>query len=264
MDPELAELTSFAEELAQRARTETLARFRQGGQVEDKSSGGLFDPVTEADRAAEQAMRQLIGERYPAHGITGEEWPDKSGSSDLAWSLDPIDGTRSFICGLPTWTTLVALLDAGVPIVGSVDAPALDETYVGVAGDAVLIRDGERTAIRTSDCTSLAEARVSTTDPALFDVAAAEAFDRLRANARTVRYGHDGYAYARLAGGGLDLIVESGLKPYDYNALIPLVTAAGGKIGDWRGSQEYAGGKVIAAATQELFEEALGYFEALA
>jgi len=264
MDRELAELASFAEELGQRARAETLARFRQGGRVEDKAPGGMFDPVTEADRAAEQEMRSLINERFPSHGIMGEEWPDQPGSSNYAWSLDPIDGTRSFISGLPTWTTLVALLKDGVPVLGYVDAPALDETYVGFAGQAIMSCKGERTTIRTSGCTSLAKARLSTTDPALFDATAAEAFERLRSSAQTVRYGHDGYAYARLAGGSIDLVVESGLKPYDYNALIPLVTAAGGVIADWRGVQEYAGGKIIAAATQELYDEALGYFEALA
>jgi myo-inositol-1(or 4)-monophosphatase len=264
MDPELAELASFAEELGQRARAETLVRFRRGGQVADKATGGLFDPVTEADRAAERAMRQLINERFPTHGISGEEWPDQPGSSNYSWSLDPIDGTRSFICGLPTWTTLIALLDAGVPAVGYVDAPALDEAYVGFEGYAVMVQRGERTRIQASGCRSLAEARVSTTDPALFDAEAGKAFERLRHKARTVRYGHDGYAYARLAAGTLDLVVEAGLRPYDYNALIPLVRAAGGVAGDWRGGQEYAGGKIIAAATQELFDEALGYFEALA
>lgn len=264
MDRELSELASFAEELGQRARAETLARFRQSGRVEDKAPGGMFDPVTEADRAAEQKMRSLINERFPNHGIMGEEWPDQPGSSNYAWSLDPIDGTRSFIAGLPTWTTLVALLDDGVPVMGYVDAPVLDETYVGFAGQAIMSCRGERAAIRVSRCTSLVEAGVSTTDPGLFDAAAAEAFDRLRSRARTVRYGHDGYAYARLAGGTLDLVVESGLKPYDYNALIPLVSGGGGIIGDWRGGQEYVGGRIIAAATQELFDQALGYFEALA
>lgn len=263
-DPMLADLASFALELGRRARTETIARFRKDNTVDDKATDGIFDPVTEADRAAEKAMRQLIGERFPSHGITGEEWPDQAGSIDCVWSLDPIDGTRSFICGLPTWTTLVALLKAGAPVLGLVDAPYLDEIYIGFEGQAWMSRNGEQAPIRSSTCTRLSEARLSTTDPALFEPRAVEAFDRLRRDARTVRYGHDAYAYATLAAGNLDLVVECGLKPHDYNALIPLVSAAGGAIGDWRGGQAYAGGRIIAASTRDLFEEALSYFDAVA
>lgn len=263
-DPMLAELASFALELGRQARAQTIARFRQCNKVEDKATDGIFDPVTEADRAAERAMRELISERFPSHGITGEEWPDQPGSVDLVWSLDPIDGTRSFICGLPTWTTLVAFLKGGTPLLGLVDAPCLDEIYIGFDGQAWMSRNDEPTQIRSSGCTRLSDARLSTTDPALFEPFALEAFDRLRRKARTVRYGHDAYAYATLAAGTLDLVVECGLKPHDYNPLIPLVTAAGGKIGDWRGGQDYAGGKVIAASTCELFDEAASYFEALA
>lgn len=260
-DPLLAELASFAVELGRRAREETVVRFRRECRVDDKSIGGMFDPVTEADRAAEQEMRKLIRERFPSHAITGEEWPDHSGSSDYCWSLDPIDGTRSFICGLPTWTTLVALLKAGAPILGLVDAPCLDETYLAFEGQAWICRHGEVSEIHSSSCTRLSDARLSTTDPALFEPSAAEAFERLSLGTRTTRYGHDAYAYARLAAGTLDLVIESDLKPHDYNPLIPLVSAAGGAIGDWRGGQAYAGGKLIAASTADLFEQALSYFE---
>ena len=257
----MEELAAFAQELAQTARAETL--HRQGCTAENKAESG-FDPVTEADRSAEQAMRRLISERFPDHGIKGEEWPERQGSSDYSWSLDPIDGTRSYICGLPTWTTLIALLNRDLPVLGVIDAPCLDETYFGFGTEAWLVRRGERSLINTSGCARLADARLSTTDPFLFDDASFAAFDRLRREARTERYGHDGYAYARLAAGGLDLIVESGLKPHDYNPLIPLISAAGGVVGDWRGGQDYEGGKIIAASTRGLFEEALGYFEALA
>jgi myo-inositol-1(or 4)-monophosphatase len=259
----MQELADFAGELARAARGETLRRWAQGCAAENKAQSG-FDPVTDADRGAEQAMRALIAEHYPDHGVTGEEWPDRAGTSNYAWSLDPIDGTRSFICGLPTWTTLIALLDHGRPVLGLVDAPVVDEIYVGFEGQVFMTRNGERTAVRTSGRTRLSEARLSTTDPTLFDSPALQAFEKLRGQVQTVRYGHDGYAYARLAAGTLDLIVESGLKPHDYNAVIPLISAAGGAIGDWRGGQDYAGGKIIAAATRELFEEALDYFEALA
>ena len=257
----LEEMASFALELGRRARSETLGQFVQGAVVRNKADGDRFDPVTEADRAAEAAMRQLIRERFPTHAITGEEWPDEPGISDYSWSLDPIDGTRSFICGLPTWTTLIALIEGQTPVLGLVDAPVLDETYVGFDGNAWMCRDGERASISVSGCTRLAEARLSTTDPALFEGGGGEAFDRLRRDAKAVRYGHDAYAYARLAAGTIDLVVESGLKPHDYNALIPLVSAAGGMIADWHGGQEYDRGKLIAASTPELFEEARRYFE---
>jgi histidinol phosphatase-like enzyme (inositol monophosphatase family) len=249
-----AELTAFAEELAAAARAETLGRWASGCAVEDKGSG-VYDPVTEADREAERAMRSLIREHHPDHGVTGEEWPDESGTSAYRWSLDPVDGTGSFICGLPTWTTLIALLDEGAPILGVIDAPVLDETYVGDARGAWLTCKNHRSELRTSGCTRLAEARLSTTDPFLLHDR--QAFERVRGAVRVTRYGHDGYAYARLAAGSLDLVIESGLKPHDYNALIPVVTGAGGAIGNWRGGTDFTAGRVVAAATRELYDEAV-------
>lgn len=258
-----AELIAFVEELAAAARRETLPRWTEAFAADDKG-GDCYDPVTDADREAEQAMRKLIRGRYPDHGVTGEEWPDQPGSGPYRWSLDPIDGTRSFICRLPTWVTLVGLLRDELPMLGLIDAPVLDETYIGSGDEAVLISAGERTRIRASGCTRLSDASLSTTDPFLFHGGSAEAFDRVRRAARTTRYGHDGYAYARLCAGSIDLVVECGLKPHDYDALIPLVEAAGGRIGDWRGGRDFAAGKVIAAATQELYEEAASCFEAFA
>jgi histidinol-phosphatase len=264
-DPALAELASFALELGRRARVETLARFRQECKVEDKGIDGTFDPVTEADRAAEHAMRQLIAERFPDHGIIGEEWTDQAGSSDYVWSLDPIDGTRSFICGVPTWTTLIALIHEGTPVIGVVDAPALDEIYIGCDRKAWTAIQSKFRSLEASRCTRLADARISSTDPfVMFGGVSSEAFQAIRDAAPVARYSQDGYAYARLAAGSLDLVIESGLKPHDYNALIPLVLGAGGTIGDWRGGQDYADGKIIAASTSELFDEAVGYFEAFA
>jgi myo-inositol-1(or 4)-monophosphatase len=250
-----AELTAFAEKLAATARAQTLSRWANGCAAEDKGAGA-YDPVTEADREAERAMRALIHSRYPEHGVTGEEWPDEPGKSSYRWSLDPVDGTRSFVCGLPTWTTLIALLDDGAPIVGVIDAPVLGETYVGDPRGAWLTNNGERRPLRTSGCTRLTDARFSTTDPFLFGDFTA--FDRIRGAVRVTRYGHDGYGYARLAAGSLDLVIESGLKPHDYNALIPVIRAAGGHIGDCRGGNDFVPGAVVAAATRELYEEAVG------
>lgn len=249
-------LIPFAHRLADAARAETVGRWVSGAAAEDKGGGG-FDPVTDADREAERAMRGLIEAEYPEHGISGEEFADRAAHGRFSWSLDPVDGTRSFICGLPTWVTLIALLDEGEPALGIIDAPCLDERYLGFPGGSLFRGRGGEAEFRGSGCASLAEARLSTTDPYLFHGAEADAFERVRTRARTTRYGQDGYAYARLAAGSLDLVIEAGLKPHDYNALIPVVRAAGGAIGDWEGGSDFSGGKVIAAATRELYESAL-------
>lgn len=250
------EMVEFATRLAGAAEAETLKRFRDGGEVINKDQSG-FDPVTLADRAAEAAMRRLIEETYPKHGIVGEEYPDRPPDGSCSWSLDPIDGTRSYICGMPTWTTLIALLDRGSPVLGLIDAPQLGELYLGHGNSALLVNRGRATRLQASGCSRVSEARLSTTDPSLFDAADAAAFERVRRVARTVRYGHDAYAYARLAAGTIDLVVEAGLKPHDYNALIPVVRASGGAIGNWLGEDDFSDGKIVAAATAELLKEAV-------
>jgi myo-inositol-1(or 4)-monophosphatase len=254
---DLEALGAFARKLAVASRSETLRVWAGGSSIEDKGGEGAFDPVTEGDRAAERAMRALIERHHPDHGIMGEEYPDRAPEGRYSWSLDPIDGTRSFICGLPTWVTLIALLDEGEPVLGLIDVPRLDELYVGVGGEARLISESSTVPLTVSNCTNVADARLSTTDPYLFLGAEADGFERLRTSARTTRYGHDGYAYARLAAGSLDLVVETCLKPHDYNALIPVVRGAGGVIGDWSGGGNFSEGKVVAAATEALFEEAV-------
>jgi histidinol phosphatase-like enzyme (inositol monophosphatase family) len=261
MEPRLAAgqasisgFAEFAQELARAARRETLARFCRDCAVEDKGDG-LYDPVTDADRAAEQAMRAMIEHAFPDHGIAGEEFGTRGANSAYSWSLDPIDGTRSYVCGLPTWTTLIALLENGRPILGLIDSPVLDETYFGCGDEAWLLRANARTPLGTSCCTSIPDARLSTTDPFLLH--GPGGFDRVRRAAKLTRFGHDGYAYARLAAGTLDLVIESGLKAHDYNPLVAVVTAAGGHIGDWGGGSEFASGNVIAAATGELYEAAV-------
>ena len=243
---DLDRMMRFAERLADAARAETLPRWRTGCAAADKNEGGVWDPVTEADRAAERAMRRLIEAEFPDHGIQGEEFGEKKGQGPWSWSLDPIDGTRSFVCGLPSWTTLIALLEDGRPVLGIIDAPAVDERYVGPSAHH-----------RTSGCTALAEARLSTTDVYLFSGSETEAWDRVRRQARTTRYGLDAYGYARVAAGSLDLVIESGLKPHDYNALIPVLRAAGGEIGNWEGGDDFSAGRVIAAATPELYRAAV-------
>jgi len=242
---------AFASRLAAAAREVTLLAAERT--IEDKSKGGVFDPVTDADRDAERAMRSLIEADYPDHGITGEELGERAANGIHRWSLDPIDGTRAFICGLPTWTTLIALLEQDEPILGLIDAPRLDELYIGDGKHAWL--NGE--AIQTSACRSLGTARLSTTDPYLFHGEEAVGFARLRGAVRLTRYGHDAYGYARLAAGTIDLIAESRLKPHDWHALAPVIRGAGGTIGNWRGGADLSEGQVLAAATRELFDEAV-------
>jgi histidinol phosphatase-like enzyme (inositol monophosphatase family) len=249
MEP--ADFAAFAVTLADAARAVTLGAVDRV--AENKNDDGTFDPVTAADREAERVIRALIEAAFPDHGIAGEELGVKAGAGRYVWSLDPIDGTRAVICGLPSWTTLIALLEDGAPVIGLIDVPALDERYLGFAGAA---------GLKASGCRSLAEARASTTDPYLFAGAEAERFERLRRAARLTRYGYDAYAYARLAAGSIDLVAESGLKPHDYNALIPVVRAAGGVIGNWRGEADFSEGQVLAAATRDLFEEAVGVLSA--
>lgn len=250
------EMAAFASHLAEAARGETLTRFGNGEEAFNKGTLD-FDPVTEADRAAEQAMRTLIEEHFPQHGIVGEEYPERTSRSSWCWSLDPIDGTRSFICGMPSWTTLIALLHDGAPVLGLIDAPRLGEFYIGDGSSARLTKDGSTDLLVASGCREVSQARLSTTDPYLFEAADAVAFERVRKAALTTRYGHDAYAYARLAAGAVDLVVEAGLKPHDYNALIPVVRGSGGVIGSWLGEDEFAPGKIVAAATAELFDEAV-------
>ena len=244
--------------LADAARPETLPRWTAGVVAENKSDGPDFDPVTDADREAERVMRALIEAEFPDHGIAGEEFPDREARGPYRWSLDPVDGTRSFTCGLPSWVTLIALLRDGRPVLSVIDAPCLDERYVADQGRTLLLSAASEHALATSPCKQLGDARFSTTDPYLFVGDEMEAFERVRRSVRTTRYGQDGYAYARLAAGTIDLVVESGLKPHDYNALIPVVRGAGGVIGDWLGGEDFSKGKVIAAATPELFAETLG------
>ena len=249
-------LLEFAHRLADTARGETLKRWRTGALADDKG-GAEFDPVTDADREGERVMRAMIEAEFPDHGISGEEYGERASQGSFCWSLDPVDGTRSFICGLPTWVTLIALLENGRPVVGLIEVPCLDERYAASGSEARLVSRGAQAPIRTSGCTSLAEARLSTTDPYLFDANGRAAFEQVREHARTTRYGHDGYGYARVAAGSLDLVIESGLKPHDYNALIPIIRASGGAIGDWQGGEDFSDGKIIAAATQELYAAAV-------
>lgn len=258
MAADLAALSIFARSLAEAARRETLKGCGGGMEgVENKLADG-FDPVTESDRNSEEAMRRLIEARFPNHGIAGEEFPERPAVGRWSWSLDPIDGTRAYVCGLPSWTTLIALLDRGEPVLGLVDVPRLDELYLGQPDGAWMFGGGgvEAKGLATSACRRLEDARLSTTDPYLFEGGEAEGFERLRRSARLTRYGLDAYGYALVAAGSLDIVAESGLKPHDYNALVPLVRAAGGAVSNWAGGSDLSAGQIVAAASQALLEQA--------
>ena len=258
----------FFRQLSATARSTIEEAIGRGLDPQDKSGGGEseagapYDPVTEVDRSVERALRSLIGARFPFDGIVGEEYGADRPEAPRVWSLDPIDGTRQLVCGLPCWTVLVALVENGVPIAGMIDAPRLGELVIGDGTRALLIDDGGTLPLRTSGITSLAEARLSTTDPYLFDADAAPRFERLRRASRLTRFGLDGYAYARIAMGTLDLVAEAGLKSHDWQALVPVVRGAGGLIGNWRGGGDMSGGDVLAAASRTLFDEAISVLQA--
>lgn len=252
---QLGALLVFAKELADAAGAAILPHFRADLIVEDKAAGGaVFDPVTVADRAAERAMRDLIVARYPEHGIVGEEDGTIIGSSALRWVLDPIDGTRAFVTGLPIWGTLIALNDGHRPVLGVIDQPFTRERFVGTPS-AAWCNDKP---IRTRRCPDLAWARVMMTVPAAGAKVADQAvFDAIATSAQIVRFGGDCYAYGLLAHGLVDLVLEAHLDIHDVQALIPVVEGAGGVITTWEGADPQNGGSVIACGDPMLHRQLL-------
>jgi len=259
MTPPLDELVRFAHRLANASGEAIRPWFRVALDVTDKGTGRAgFDPVTEADREGESVLRRLIHETYPTHGILGEEHGREDGQDPLTWVLDPIDGTRAFICGMPQWGTLIALNDGTRPILGVLDQPVTKERWIGRRGGAELITGSTSRAIRTRACADLASAVLTTTHPtSYFTSAEQEAFQALSSRAKMTRYGGDCYAYGLLAMGFIDLVVESSLKPWDVQALIPIIEGAGGLFTSWDGGDAQNGGRVIAAGDARVHAEAL-------
>lgn len=250
----------FFRHLAAIAAEETLPRFRRFGDVLNKVDGG-FDPVTEADREAEQAIRAAIKAEHPGHGILGEEFGAENPGSDHIWVIDPIDGTRSYISGVPLWGTLIGLTHRGDAVAGMMAQPFVGELFYATGGEAWYEgphggKEG-RQLLSTRKTTSLAQATVCTTTPALFQGDKRDAYDRLEKAVRLSRYGTDCYAYAMLAAGNVDLVVEAGLQPYDIMALIPIIEAAGGMVTEWNGGPAEDGGGIVAAATPDLHAAAM-------
>jgi myo-inositol-1(or 4)-monophosphatase len=199
----------------------------------------------------------LIEATFPDHGILGEEYGETQGASGYQWVLDPIDGTRAFIAGLPLWGVLIGLTYQGKPIIGVMDQPYLEERYRGWNDGAELVTRAGTRPLKTRACAGLSEAILSTTDPYLFRGEEAEVFDRVRTQAKLTRYGYDCYAYAMIACGGIDCVIESGLKPFDICALIPIITGAGGGVCAWDGGDASQGGRVLAWGDVRVRDEAL-------
>ena len=236
----------------------TCAHFRRDPETLDKGEA-RYDPVTIADSDAEAAIREVLEAERPGDAIIGEEHPAREGTSGWTWYIDPIDGTRAYVAGLPSWTTLIGLAGPNdVPFYGAIAAPAMGEAYLGWPGGACLVRGEEREPIHVSACADLREARIATTDPFIFTPSEEGAWTHLRATARISRYGLDAYGYARLAAGTLDLVAESGLAPWDVAALIAVVRGAGGLATDWRGSPATARGRqILCCASIGVQEQAL-------
>ncbi|MBL4750393.1 MAG: histidinol-phosphatase [Amylibacter sp.] len=241
------ELFLVAHALADAARPIAMKYFRSPDQgLENKLEQG-FDPVTIADKSIEREMRCILAKRRPDDGIMGEEYEDVTGTSGLTWVLDPIDGTRAFISGTPTWGVLIGL-DAGQgPILGIVDQPFTDERFAGGFGAASWAHGGQTRDIRARKCAGLSDAVLFTTSPEIGTQDEADAFNRVSQACKLTRYGTDCYAYALLAAGHIDLVIEAGLNAYDIQGPIGVVQNAGGIVTNWQGGPAHMGGQVIAA-----------------
>ncbi len=257
MTPDWAELTRFAIALAHASADEILPFFRRNTKV-DVKDGPVWDPVTEGDRAGERIIRRMIEERYPDHGIHGEEYGIKDARSPFTWVLDPVDGTRAFVCGMPTWATLIGLNYEGRPAVGLMNQPVVGEMFYGSPEGAWHDYRGTASHIASRKGIPLSRATIGTTAPELYRSDRDQAgFQRLRASAQLTRYGGDAYFFCLMASGHLDIAMDCGLQPYDIAPLLPIVTGAGGHAAEWTGGDVARGGNIITAGSRELLEEAL-------
>lgn len=257
----------FVDRLADVSGEAILPFFRTSIVADDKAFGGAFDPVTEADRAAELAMRRLIDTTFPGHGVIGEEFGNSRDDAEYVWVLDPIDGTKSFICGLPMWGTLIGLTHHGRPCYGLMSQPFTRERFFGdceaarwrgpARGRAGAEGATETRKLVTRSCESLAQATLMTTSPLLIEEALLDKFHAVEREVRLSRYGGDCYAYCALAAGHVDLVIETSLHPYDIVALIPIIEGAGGVVSTWAGESAAKGGAIVAAGDARMHEAAL-------
>jgi inositol-phosphate phosphatase/L-galactose 1-phosphate phosphatase/histidinol-phosphatase len=244
---------AFANQLADLSGEVIFPYFRQSNGLEIKSDAS---PVTLADREGERVIREAIMEAYPNHGIWGEEFGAYEIEREFVWVLDPVDGTKSFISGFPTFGTLISLTHNKKPILGVIDQPISGERWVGVNGVKTLYNEGE---VKTSSANELSNCILSTTSPYLFSENEKGIFEKIKEKAQYTIFGYDCYAYAQLASGNIHIVIESGLKPHDYCALAPVVIGAGGVMTDWNGKplDMNSDGRVIAAANPALHAEIL-------
>jgi myo-inositol-1(or 4)-monophosphatase len=251
------DFAAFVDQLATVSGEAILPFFRTALSVEDKNPGSAFDPVTAADRAAETAMRTLIRRMFPDHGIVGEEYGDDRADAEYVWVLDPIDGTKSFISGMPAWGTLIALTRFGKPVFGVMHQPYLRERF---NGDGQIARyrgpAGER-QLFVRPCADLKQAVLFTTSPRLMNDIDRGAFSRVEEAVRLSRYGGDCYAYCMLAAGHIDLVIETDIKPHDIVPLIPIITGARGVVTTWSGDGAERGGRIIAAGDRRVHAAAM-------
>jgi histidinol phosphatase-like enzyme (inositol monophosphatase family) len=250
-------IPDFMEELAFASGEAILPFFRSRIGVSDKAGKGHFDPVTEADRAAELVIRQRIMAKFPEHGIIGEEFDDVKPDAEFRWVIDPIDGTRAFICGLPVWGTLIGLTRNGVPTNGLLHQPYTRELFIGDGKSALLRNTSGKRTLAVRNCEALSDAFMMTTTPHLFKGSEGERYFQIERAVRMTRYGADCYAYAMLAAGQIDLVVECGLKIYDIVPLVPIIEGAGGIVTDWDGNPVRSGGNVVAAGDRRMHAAAL-------
>jgi len=251
------DFAAFVDRLADTAGEAILPFFRTSLSIDDKSGGTRFDPVTAADRAAEQAMRELIRRTFPEHGIVGEEFGAEHTDAEYVWVLDPIDGTKSFIAGMPAWGTLIALTRFGEPVYGMMHQPFTRERFTGDGGAARYRGPTGSRDLRVRPCDDLSEALLFTTSPLLMNEADRARFARVENAVRLSRYGGDCYAYCMLAAGHIDLVIETELKAHDVIPLIPIVTGAGGVITTWEGDGAEQGGRVVVAGDARVHAAAM-------
>ncbi|MAO28255.1 MAG: histidinol-phosphatase [Roseovarius sp.] len=252
-----AQIIETAHAMADAARRAVLPFFRHGDLVADNKDAAGFDPVTEGDRAAERAMRALLAERRPEDAILGEEYGESEGTSGLTWVLDPVDGTRGFLSGTPTWGVLIALSDESGPLYGIVDQPYIGERFEGGLGQARVVGPQGEAKLVTRGPRELQDCILFTTFPELGSPDEAAAFRAVSDRVQLTRYGMDCYAYALLAAGQIDLVIEAGLNAYDIQGPMAVIEAAGGIVTDWKGGPAHMGGRVLAAANAAQHKAAL-------
>lgn len=254
--------------LSRIARAITLPLFADPKGIENKANPGHYDPVTQADLDAEDALRAELRKLFPDDSIEGEERPDHVGTNEFSWTLDPIDGTRAFVAGVPVWSTLIALSFEGAPILGMIDLPALDKRYIGhIYGDTSKSWVETETAagdtsslLKTSACAEIRDSVIGCTAPfGMFKPGELAAFKIIGAGARFMRLGLDALGYGLIAEGRMDIILEADLKPCDVRALIPIVRGAGGELTNWEGEDAVNGGRVVAVGDPSLLPELYTY-----